>query len=343
MKSYKHTISALLFFYAVKQGGHAGLSEEELCAAVGVKQGQLQDIGANKEWLPYEAYKKLLAEVVRKTGNEFFWLRYLEFPVISLDNPAYYYYYNAPNLREATSRHEKFYFIHSRTAYPSYLEIGDEFCIRATVYGAEIELSPYHVDLMLSAWWWITHYFTGPTLKLRCVRLANVTANRKAAYEQFFKAPVITKHPFNELVFDREVLELPNFGRNIDPNLNTVLERIMQPLLADAIKDMSIRELVYEAMQRHLPKGTPKIEVIAKNLGLSTRTLQRQLKETGISFSDLVQITRSELAVQYLRNPGLNISEVAQLLGFQESSSFTSAFRKWYQTSPKEYRRQRLS
>ena len=85
------------------------------------------------------------------------------------------------------------------------------------------------------------------------------------------------------------------------------------------------------------------IEDIAKNLGLSTRTLQRQLKETGISFSDLVQITRSELAVQYLRNPGLNISEVAQLLGFQESSSFTSAFRKWYQITPKEYRRQRLS
>ena len=343
MGTYRHTISAFLFSYAVKQGSHAGLSEDELCAAAGVNPMQLQDAGANKDWLPYEAYKKLLAEVVKLTGNDYFWLRNLEAQVVSLDNPGWYYYYNAPNLREATIRHEKFYFIHSRTAYPSYMVVGDEFCFRVAAYGEEVDLSPYHVDLMLSSWWSGTRHFTGPDLKLKGVRLTDADKKRKTAYENFFKASVTTNQPFNELVFEREVLDLPNFGRKIDPNLDSILERMIKPLLAEAHKELSIRDLVSEAIQRHLHHGAPKLKDIAKTLGMSNRTLQRKLAEIEITFSDLIMEARRHLAVQYLRQPGITITEVSLLLGYEEASAFTGAFRKWYGMSPSEYRRRQLS
>ncbi|MDH4246685.1 MAG: helix-turn-helix domain-containing protein [Deltaproteobacteria bacterium] len=344
MQARSPTISPLVFGLAVKLGEGSGLSFAELCAASGVHPEQIENPWeSGKAWIPHQNLNNLLAEVVRHTGNETYWLIKMVSPqVLSLENPLWYYYYNAPSLREANRRHEWFYIIQSNIAYPNYPVAGDEFSLRITPRRPDTQLSPYHVDIALSGWWGTTKEYMGKGHKPKCIRLTIGNENRRKAYENFFGAPVTTNHPFNELVFEREALDLPCSFRKVDPNLDSVLEKIIKPLVAAVSRDQPFREVVYETIQRRLHHGAPKLKDIAKSLGMSNRTLQRKLAEMEITFSNLVLETRRELAAQYLRQPGVNITEVSLLLGYVEVSAFTAAFRKWYGKSPSEYRHGQL-
>ena len=72
---------------------------------------------------------------------------------------------------------------------------------------------------------------------------------------------------------------------------------------------------------------------------MTPRTLQRRLRESGLSFSQLVDETRQQLVLHYLRDPALELAEIAFLVGFSEAGSLARAFRRWTGTSPGEYRR----
>ena len=78
--------------------------------------------------------------------------------------------------------------------------------------------------------------------------------------------------------------------------------------------------------------------IIARELGLSQGALQQKLAERGTSFHSLFDEVRSELAVGYLAQPTLSITEIAFLLGFTDASNFTRAFKRWHRVSPKGFR-----
>ena len=72
---------------------------------------------------------------------------------------------------------------------------------------------------------------------------------------------------------------------------------------------------------------------------MSKRTLQRTLQKEGTSFNALLNSTRMDLAKQYVRDREISFTEIAFLLGFTESSTFSRAFKRWTGKSPREYRK----
>jgi AraC-like DNA-binding protein len=84
--------------------------------------------------------------------------------------------------------------------------------------------------------------------------------------------------------------------------------------------------------------GPPSLAAIAARLRTSTRTMQRRLAEDHTSLRNIVDDVRRELAVQYLANEAMTIDEVAFLLGFADSSSFSRAFRRWIRQPPAKFR-----
>jgi AraC-like DNA-binding protein len=90
---------------------------------------------------------------------------------------------------------------------------------------------------------------------------------------------------------------------------------------------------------KHLVAGhRPAIQDLARELHLSTRTLQRRLTEQGITFQRLLDEARRELARHYLLHSSRDLNETAYLLGYEDANSFFRAFQHWEGTSPGHWR-----
>ena len=92
-----------------------------------------------------------------------------------------------------------------------------------------------------------------------------------------------------------------------------------------------------------LAQGEANADAACRALKLSRRTLQRRLKAEKTSFQKVLKEVRAELAVRYLRDERLKALEVAMLLGYNNISSFTTAFKSWYDMPPAKYRQKFLA
>ena len=124
-----------------------------------------------------------------------------------------------------------------------------------------------------------------------------------------------------------------------DPYLNKLLITYCEEAISrkPAYKE-SIRARVENAMVPLLPHGKARAGEIAHRLGTSQRTLARRLSLEGLTFSDVLEGLRSDLAKRYLADKDLSISEIAWLLGYREVSAFTHACRRWTGQTPRGIR-----
>ncbi len=93
-----------------------------------------------------------------------------------------------------------------------------------------------------------------------------------------------------------------------------------------------------QSIIRLLPTGDISIDTAAAELNVSRRTLQRRLSDRDTQFLQVLQQVRFELAVRYLSDSRLSITEIAFLLGYTDQGSFSGAFKSWQGVSPREYR-----
>ena len=98
------------------------------------------------------------------------------------------------------------------------------------------------------------------------------------------------------------------------------------------------RDRVRAVLLEMLPAGMSSIDAVAQRLAMSKRSLQRHLGDEAMSFQDVLNNVRQELAHHYLINSTISPGEISWLLGFQESNSFIRAFRSWTGKTPVAYR-----
>ncbi|ALJ04871.1 hypothetical protein APS56_06940 [Pseudalgibacter alginicilyticus] len=84
------------------------------------------------------------------------------------------------------------------------------------------------------------------------------------------------------------------------------------------------------------------VEFVASNFNMSVRTLQRKLKEEGVSYIQIVEEVKKSLAIHYIQNGSSSVKEIAHILGYAETSGFAKAFKKWTGKSPTTYRKQNI-
>lgn len=99
--------------------------------------------------------------------------------------------------------------------------------------------------------------------------------------------------------------------------------------MADLNQANTYTRQVVQKIKRSLTGEVPTVEAIAHSLATSVRHLQRSLRAEGTSYQQLLEDTRKELALCYLKQPKHSIHDVAFLLGFSEPSAFHRAFKRW--------------
>src|SRR5690606_14394899 len=114
-----------------------------------------------------------------------------------------------------------------------------------------------------------------------------------------------------------------------EPGLQRILERHAQTLLEEHAKQDDPLAEVRSVIGKRLDDSDLKLEVVARELATSARTLQRRLAEAGTSLSALVDDERRRAAQSYLREPRLAVGDVAYMVGYSEPSAFVRAFKRW--------------
>jgi len=154
-------------------------------------------------------------------------------------------------------------------------------------------------------------------------------------FNDFYKAPVSFSQPETALWLEAEVVTAPLATAN--PELVRINDQVVTDYLAHLDRHDVTMQVRAKLIER-LPSGQVTEEEIADSIHVSQRSLQRRLKEQGLSFTQLLASTRSELGLQYVRDPQRSFNEIAFLLGFSEPGNFTRAFKRWHGKSPSEYR-----
>lgn len=164
------------------------------------------------------------------------------------------------------------------------------------------------------------------------VDLAHPAHGDAAAYRAWFEAPVVFDAEVTQLVMPRTALDASIVSS--DPTLLAILTRAADELLAKAPTDPLMTSQVKRVLHELLRTDEGHVEVVAKRLGLTSRSLQRRLKDERTTFNVIRETVRKELAQRYL-DDGLAIAEISFLLGFSEPSAFFRAFKRWTGTTPR--------
>jgi AraC-like DNA-binding protein len=156
---------------------------------------------------------------------------------------------------------------------------------------------------------------------------------------RIFGAPVGFDAEVNFARFDAALLSWP--VPNADVGLYPVLQQHAERLLKEKLQaeaDGGVVAQVRATIVKNLAQDQVRLPSIAQELRITQRTLQRKLKDCGVSFQQVLDQTRHDLALNYLKQGQLSIAEIAFLLGYQEQSSFNHAFKEWTGANPGAYR-----
>jgi AraC-like DNA-binding protein len=163
--------------------------------------------------------------------------------------------------------------------------------------------------------------------------------NQKVEYDDVLGCPVKFNAEWDSLVYSVETTSLPVIGA--DNRLLKVLEGACLKILGPTPRKQDLVHDVRELIVDKLAKGTAQFDEVARELNMSSKTLERRLAESGKTFSRLLDDIRCRLAKQYLSETAFRLDQISYLVGYSESAAFVRAFRRWTGTTPIQYRRRR--
>lgn len=231
---------------------------------------------------------------------------------------------------------------YKRLTCPEEIEIvtrGDECTVCFHwLRAAEEEVPQPLIDLCFAWVVAIGRQGTGTALSPLRLELQRPTA-RARMYERHFGCPIVFRAKRDAIVFRRNDIERPFLTHNAD--LLAILAPHLEAELNRQRDEQDPVEVVKLAVKQLLTSRRPDLEDVARELGITSRTLQRRLADRGRTYQQLLEEARRELSHHYLLDTSLELNETAFLLGYSDPNSFFRAFRQWEGTSPGEWRRRR--
>ncbi len=157
-----------------------------------------------------------------------------------------------------------------------------------------------------------------------------------AEHRELLGCPVRFGMPTNAVVVDRALMARST--RAPDAALLPILERHAARILEERARATSLAEQVRAAVAERLRDGVPSARDVARPLAMSEATLRRRLDEEGTTFRVELDAARRGLALRYVDDPALTISEVAFLCGYSDGTAFHRAFKRWTGAAPRAHR-----
>ena len=331
LKTEKDTISMQLVREALLQSCPSGTATLEVLTRVGIDPAQLEQAEAR---VPATAYARLWRLLARRCNDEFFCmdprgLRSGSLAFLCRSSMA------QPTVGTALASVLEFLSLMFEHLHP--------VLVRQQSL-AEIVIGEPHQDprrpFTYFTFWMIGHgvacWLAGRRIPILAIELRCEQPAFCDDYRVMFSQNLRFARPRTRMIFAADCLDLP--VRRSDEELQRFLAQAPGNILVKYRNPASLGRRIRTDLLRLDPGQWPDGDSLARQLCLSPSTLRRRLAEEGQNYQGLKDSVRRELAIAWLSQEDAAMSEIAERLGFADSSSFYKAFRKWFGCNPGHYR-----
>jgi AraC-like DNA-binding protein len=319
---------------AIRDLGH---DPQPLLDQFGLDPARLAEVGAR---LSIPRYMRLGHAAIQLTGTPALGLRMGRLSRLSQAGLAGVTAAQAPTVREAARtliRFEPLYGSNYR-GQSSFHEDSEGAWLRFYSISPYNDYNRFVVDSILAGWLHQLSTLAGTEVVAEKVEIEFDAPAYAHEYGALSEDPVSFAAGVNQLRLSQSVLGL----RNPDhvPGTWRQLLQLCERELEQLTRTRSLRERIIQLLGPLLNGGRePDLEEVAARLKLPTWTLRRKLAEEGTRFRAILNDTRRDLAMTYIRDTELAFGEIAYLLGFASAEAFQRAFKRWNGQTPGEFRR----
>lgn len=334
-KTFSGYITRSIIHYAAYQG----INIEALCATVGLDPAVLK---TPDQRISSSLHYAVWREVVEQTGDENLGLHLGEAFSVGNYGIVGYVLLNCQTLQEVFEKFCRYTCLFCEGVL-THISVVDGMVFFECNSVPEVipnndllEESRYDTENTFASSLTAIKALTGKSLRPSAVWFQHRPPVDLSEYERIFQTDLKFSMPVNRLIFDATCLNWPVLSSNA--SLLALFEQQAEAMLGELNGGDRYTQKVTQAIVQKLKGELPTIDVIASELAISTRQLQRELKAEGTSFQKLLDKTRQELALRYLKDPTVPIHDIAFLLGFSARSAFNRAFKRWTGKTPGNYR-----
>jgi AraC-like DNA-binding protein len=295
----------------------------------------------NTETISGEQFQQLILALVNRTTDDLFGLHTAAFVQPSSYSVLGFIAMNCQTLGEAMTKIQPFEKLVGDMGITTLAQQGDYFSISWACAFTDTHVRRHMIDNCLASWLTFARYLTGDVSAPTQVLLSRKQPclAQCAQYQALFKCSVVFSQAEDAIIFDKQLLTLPlNKGNEA---LLTTLESHANLQMRQLNESEKIIDKTLSSISQNLVKGEVSQQGIARCLNLSSKTLQRRLRDENTTFKSLVDKIRLETAQQLLLESSLTLNKISEQLGFSEPRSFFRWFQKKQKTTPGKYRRLR--
>lgn len=217
------------------------------------------------------------------------------------------------------------------------MNLGQDECSRCSrpTHDVSEALFRFLVDEDLSGHVKLTRDFLDESYAPLAVYFAYPEPDNLEQYQAFFNCPLVFDAEVSKVVIHQDDLERRN--KSYNPVTESLAIKLCDDMLLQQDSNRSLVGKVHLALLR-TPEKYPSIQEVAEQLAMSERSLRRRLTELNTSYKEIFNAVRQELALRYLQDSNLAMEDIAQLVGFSDSTSFYRSFKKWTGKAPSSFR-----
>lgn len=309
-----------------------GLNPQGVLRKVGLSRALLQD---PDQRIPSRAAVALLEEAALAAHCPNFGLRMAESRQLSNFGAVSLLISHQPTLRAALRATIEYRHLLNETLSMQIEDAGPMVIVREEVV-ADMP-SRQATELAIGVLFRLCAALLGPRWRPHSVCFTHEAPPDLSLHRRLFACRLEFGAEFNGIVCAAADLDAPN--PSADPAMARYAQRFLETL--PRVNEYSTVLEVRKAIYLLLPMGRATIESVAQGLGLSVRTLQRQLEEGEASFSGLINEVRRDLVQRYMDNRRYSIGRIAELLGYSTHSAFTRWFTAQFGSAPAVWRARR--
>ncbi len=314
-----------------EQAAECGLDPAEMLTQAGLPADILEQPDG---LISYRRFLLLLEQCVARTGDPLFGLKLGLRQGVGVFGAILYLLNNASTVGEALTELRQFFHLHMGAAQVELTRMDRHVQLsyrvldpaqRGVRQGAELAIG-VGVQLMKT--------LMGKNWGPRPVLFTHAAGSDHAGYVALLGVTPHFNAESNALLLKQDDLLLPL--SEADPALHTLIRDHL--ISMESLTDLEVADYVSRLLRDFLPQGRVKVEQVAQCMAMSRRTLQRRLCDSGTSFQQVLDRTRQTMAMMYLRDSRLQITQLSELLGYAELGAFTRAFTRWFGVPPSVWR-----